>query len=883
MRCFSHALLIILISVSLLTPAGAAEIPSPESVFGFVPGADRELADYEQVINYLKVVADASDRVELREVGSSPEGRPMYVLFLSSPANLERLEELKEINKKLALEPNLSDEERQGLIADGRVFVMMTLSMHSGEVGPTQSLPSYAHGLATTQDTEILDQMDRVVLMIVPSHNPDGMDMIVKNYQKYLGTRYEASSLPGVYHRYVGHDNNRDFVTLTQKDTQVISRLYSTEWFPQVLVEKHQMGQTGPRYFVPVNHDPIAENIDESLWSWSAVFGARLQQDMGRDNLDGVASHWLFDDYWPGSTETSLWKNVISFLTEAASCRTATPVFVEPTELKVRGKGLAEYEKSVNMPSPWQGGWWRLGDIVEYELSSMRSILATAASLDTEILRSRNDLCREEVTRGQTEAPYYYVLPGEQTDRGALPELVDLLRRHGVVVRKLTARVEIDGMVFPAGAVVVPLAQPYRAFVKEMMEDQKFPVRHYVPDGEVIRPYDITSWSLPRHRGLVCHEINTRSEDLEAALGELPTDYSAFSDTSALPQDFSALAWPAGDNDSFTVAWTAMRKGLDVHRLSEPWNDGERSLDAGSFVVSGGQSALRSLAEGAPTPAIALASVPQAHLIPVDEPRIGLIESFFHDMDAGWTRFVLDRAGIPFKILRPGEIETTDLSARFDVLLFPDQSKERLRGEEPKGEGRYWQPTYPPEFTRPISDDGMKKLAAWIDGGGIVVSWGRSTGLFLDPMEIPSAEDDGDAEKFRLPVRDVSKKLKDKGLLVPGAFLAVDFLTDHPLTWGMPSSGGIFSRGAPVFETSIPVFDMDRRVIAHHPKDGEVLISGYVEHGERLKNKAVMVWARKNRGQIVLMGFSPQFRASTPADAKLLFNALLLPKIGDGQ
>ncbi len=270
--------------------------------------------------------------------------------------------------------------------------------------------------------------------------------------------------------------------------------------------------------------------------------------------------------------------------------------------------------------------------------------------------------------------------------------------------------------------------------------------------------------------------------------------------------------------------------------------------------------------------------MPADGTITIERPRIGLIESWFHDMDAGWTRFVLDRAGIPFEVLRPGDIETTDLEKRFDVLLFPDQTREILLGEKPKGDGHYWRPTYPPEFTRPISADGMKKLTAWIDQGGIVVSWGRSTGVFLGPLELPAADEDEKPEKFELPVRDISEKLKEKGLLVPGAFLSVDFLPDHPLTWGMPEHGGIFSRGAPVFSTSIPEFDMDRRVIAHHPK-GDVLISGYDEHGELLENKPVMVWVRKNHGQIVLMGFSPQFRASTPVDAKLLFNALLLPPV----
>ncbi len=311
--------------------------------------------------------------------------------------------------------------------------------------------------------------------MMVPSHNPDGMDLVVEHYREYVGTNYEGSSLPQVYHKYVGHDNNRDFVVLTQEDTRVISRLYSTEWYPQVLVEKHQMGSTGPRYYVPPNHDPIAQMIDEGLWNWSAVFGATLARDMTADGLQGVASHWLFDDYWPGSTETSHWKNIISFLTEAASCKTATPIDVEPTELSVRGKGLSEYKKGVNMPDPWPGGTWSLGDIVEYELSSMASILATAAANREQILTFRNDLCRKEVEKGRSEAPYYFVLPKVQTDPGELAALVDLLLRHGIEVDRLTEDTIVGDHYLSAGDLVVPHGQPYRAFVKEMLEAQRYP------------------------------------------------------------------------------------------------------------------------------------------------------------------------------------------------------------------------------------------------------------------------------------------------------------------------------------------------------------------------------------------------------------------------
>ena len=179
---------------------------------------------------------------------------------------------------------------------DGKVFFLATLSMHSTEVGPSQSAPIIAYELIRTSNDIIQPStfnlqhyLDDVVYMMVPCHNPDGMDMIVDHYNKYKGTKYEGSSLPGVYHKYVGHDNNRDFVTLSQSDTRAIAAIYNKDWFPQVMVEKHQMGSSGVRYFVPPPHDPIAENVDAGIWNWIGVFGSGMMKDMTRQGQTGIA------------------------------------------------------------------------------------------------------------------------------------------------------------------------------------------------------------------------------------------------------------------------------------------------------------------------------------------------------------------------------------------------------------------------------------------------------------------------------------------------------------------------------------------------------------------------------------------------------------------
>jgi hypothetical protein len=403
--------------------------------------------------------------------------------------------------------------------------------------------------------------------MMVPCHNPDGMDMIVEHYLKYKGTRNEGSSFPGVYNKYTGHDNNRDFVGLSQSDTRAIAAIWDKDWFPQVMIEKHQMNSSGVRYYVPPPHDPIAENIDAGIWNWMGIFGSAMMKDMTRDSLKGIAQNYLFDDYWPGSTETCIWKNVIGMLTEGASAEMATPVYIEPNELAVGGKGLSEYAKSINMPEPWPGGWWRLSDLVRYEKSSTYSIIKTSSEYKEDILRFRNDLCRKEVQKGLTEAPYYYFIPKKQHDQGEMVRMVNLLMEHGVNIYELTNAAQIGNWQGLPGDLVVPLAQPFRAFIKEMLEKQVYPIRHYTPNGEIMKPYDITSWSLPLHNGVDVKEINVNDPGLLKVLKQLT---GTFDLKKGMVTEFWGLALPVERNESFKATFYAISIGLTAERLTSP-------------------------------------------------------------------------------------------------------------------------------------------------------------------------------------------------------------------------------------------------------------------------------------------------------------------------
>ena len=857
------------LQITIIIPAkvtAQSSIPAPADHFGFVPGSDYMLFNYEQLIDYLMKLDKASPMLKLIENGQSPMGKKMYIAFISSEKNINNLEKLREINKELALNPDLPEKKQAEYTRDGKVFFLATLSMHSTEVAPTQAAPLIAHKLITSADPVIKKYLDDVVYMMVPNHNPDGMDMVVENYNKYKGTQYEGASLPRVYHKYVGHDNNRDYVSLTQEDTRAVARIYNLDWFPQIMIDKHQMGSTGIRYYVPPTHDPIAENIDAELWAWTGVFGTNMLRDLTTAGLSGVGQKMLFDDYWPGSTETAIWKNVIGMLTEAASVRDATPVYIEPNELQAGGKGLSEYEISINFPLPWQGGWWRLGDIVRLEIESTFSIIKTSSILKNDILKFRNDLCKREVMKGKTLPPYYYVLPEKQSDQSEFISLVALMTEHGINAFRLGEDYTLNGINLEKGDIVFPMAQPFRAFLKEVMEKQYYPVRHYTPAGEVIRPYDITSWSLPLHRGLKSHEIKIRDEVFEKKLKPLTGPYNPFKEGYKLP-----VVFPVTSNGSFKAAFISIQNGMNVSRINQEIKIDGKVYGKGSFVIQGSNNdLLNSIVKESLTEPGSFRESGKITPLSVKLPRIALIETYFSDVDAGWTRYLFDSYKLPYKILHPDEFEKTDFTANFDVVIFPSTGKTLLLNGKPGTEASPSMSNYHPDYQKGMGKKGLEKLMLFISDGGKVISWGQSTDLFTGMLEITRGET---KEEFILPFTNDADQARKNGLNIPGSLVRIQLKQDHPLTWGMPGETNVFYRGNPLFNTTIPRFDMDRRVIGTFPEK-EILVSGYCEKEEILSEKPAMILIRKGKGELILYSFNPQFRTSTQATYKLLFNAL---------
>ena len=480
-----------LFAVALLVATTlTAAVQSPSQFLGFDVGADRKLADYKQIVSYFRALAAASPRVRVETLGKTTLGEDFIMAIVSSEGNIRNLEKIRGTARKLADPRGLNDQQVAQLARDGKAIVLVTCNIHASEIASSQMAMEWAHALATANDAETKRRLDNVVLLLVPSLNPDGENMITDYYRKYVGTRYEGGRLPWLYHHYVGHDNNRDWFMLTQVETKALSRAVYHEWYPQVWVDEHQMGTDGPRMFIPPFADPLDPTVHPLIWREVNIIGSNMAFRLEQQNKSGLIYGYSFDAYWLGGTRnTGWWKNITGLLLETASARVASPLEVDASELRGGTKGLIDYKATINHPNPWKGGVWRMRDIMDYERIASDALLETAADRREDLLRDVMTRARAAIANASTGEAYR--IPKDQRDWPTAQFLAALLAEHNVEVRQASN-----------GDYYIPMAQPYGKFVSQLLEPQRYPEVRLQPGKDILRPYDVASWTLPLTMGV---------------------------------------------------------------------------------------------------------------------------------------------------------------------------------------------------------------------------------------------------------------------------------------------------------------------------------------------------------------------------------------------
>lgn len=782
--------------------------PTPDSIFGFAPGADYHLADFEQMAKFYRALAAASPRVKLENIGPTGYGRQMFVAIISSEANIRELDHYKSIVQQLA-SGTIDEAAAHKLAGEGKAIVWIDGGLHATEVAGAQQSPELAYRVVTEETPEMQRIRDNVILVQCPVINPDGLDIVAHWYDKNVNTPYELAPVPQLWNKYVGHDNNRDWYMFNTIESRDVAKELYQEWFPQIVYNQHQSGPFPSRIFVPPFDDPMNPNIPPEVVRGVNLVGDAMTRRFTAENEPGAVSRQEFDMWWNGGMRTApYYHNMIGILTETALFDYATPGYYPPQSLpKAFSNGVSTTEPSIYYPDPWRGGWWHLKDAVDYMLTGDMAVLDIAARRKDQWLFDFWQMGHDQIAQGQKGGPYAYLVPQQQHDPTATADMLFALQMGGVQIRKASQPFTANGAQYPAGTIVMPAAQPFRPYLMDLMEPQHYPDLRLYPGGPPKRPYDMAGWTLPMQMGVNVVRVDP------------PTAISTVSASVDEPS----------------------------HHFNPP---------AGAQVG-----------------------------------RIGLYDSWEANMDAGWTRWLLDRYAIPYTDLHDADIRAGNLRQKFDVIILPQQNEQGMLhgwqvGAPPLfgGEGTNAGVTQRPEYAGGLGLPGVAALEDFVEHGGHIVALDSASELLI--------------QEFGLPVRNVLANVSSSQFYAPGSLLRIDVDPNLPETRGMQDQSVAFFVNSEAFQVWDPktpagpprftgsnereknpftqLGDHDGiRILALYPKTNP-LLSGWLMGEQHIEGRVAAVSLPFGQGRIVLIGFRCQFRGQPENTFPLLFNSLLV-------
>jgi len=646
----------------------------------------------------------------------------------------------------------------------------------------------------------------------------------------------------------------------------LLTRQLYEKWFPQILYDIHQMGQRGPRFVVPPFYEVSNPAIDPIILREIMLVGGHMATDLTAAGFTGIATEAIYDTWWHGGLRTApYYHNVVGLLSEAASVKIATPVELKLDELTRSGRGLRNVrEFQTNFPEPWQGGKWRLRDIIDLELEACTSVLTVAARYRDLWLRNFYRLGQRAIENGRNESPTAYLIPLDQKDPAAGQQLLDIMLAQGTELLRARESFVAEGMQFPAGTFVIDLAQPYRANVMALFERQHYPKRRVAADGRLERPYDVTGWTLPLLMGVEVIRAESRF-DFEADTlrsrnlpdGRLPE--SAFASPAILADtEAPYYLFSPASLDAYRLLNRLHRQGKQVFATSATMTANDSTLAAGQFLVPSQQLGAKRLRQLAGGLNLAIGTVSPSAVFQAQRlrsPRVAVYRSFVPTADEGWTRLVLEKFEFDYQTIGDASIRRGRLAQSFDAIIIPDQRDSTiLQGHS--SEKKPGRTAYPAEYCGGIGQIGLRNLRQFVDAGGTLLAFDSATRLFI--------------RSWALPIVNVVEKRKGSDFSAPGSILMG--LPDHShfMAMGLPREIALFFTNSPVFRR----YDQSARSIVTYPLQ-EPLLSGWLQGGDRLRGKTALVEVPMGRGRLLLFGFRPQHRGQTYATFKLLFNGLL--------
>jgi hypothetical protein len=921
---YSHrvsAVIALAVTLFLAAPSAqqtaAPKVTTPKTFFGHDIGADYVLPNYTKFTEYVKKLDVESDRMTVQSIGKTAEGRDQLMAIITSPENHKNLAKYKDISRRLALAEGLTDDQARALARDGKAVVWIDGGLHATEVLGAQQLTETIYQLVSKTDAETMRFL-RDVIILATHVNPDGMELVSDWYMRNSDpTKREMGTLPRLYQKYIGHDNNRDFYMSAQNESININTQMYHEWFPQIIYNHHQTGPTGTILFAPPFRDPANYNYHPLIITGLDVVGSAMHNRFVAENKPGATMRRgaNYSTWWNGGLRTSpYFHNMIGLLTETIGNPTPMEVAFVPDRQMA----------SADLPLPIQPQKWHFRQSIDYSITANWAVLDVASrnreiflfniyqmgrdsiakgSKDTWTMYPRRlQAIKDEIARTQKvdagdprmqtggfarntvpidqyeklahkpewRDPRGFILSSSQPDFLTATKFVNALIKNGVAIHRATAPFSAGGKQYPAGSWVVKSAQAFRPHVLDMFEPQDHPNDFQFPGGPPIPPYDNAGWTLAYQMGVKFDRVlDAFDGPFEKVTGLQKPAPGRVTDAAG------AVGYVVAhhQNDAFIAVNRLLKANEEVFFVADrTWqsNDG-----TGAIFITAKPTTKAVLDKAAADLGLNFTAVsqrPSGATHRLTRPRIGLWDQYGGSMPSGWTRWLLEQYEFDFERVFPATLDAGNLKSKFDVIIFPDGG---IPETDTAGGGGFGgrQPApneIPEEYRGHLGRVTLKttvpKLKEFAEAGGAIVAYGGSATL---------------GHHLGLPISDhlvefnngVERALPRDKYYIPGSILQVAVDNTSPLAYGFEKTVDVMFDNSPVMHLAPSAAMHGVRPVAWFAGK-ESLRSGWAWGQQYLQDGVAAAEAKVGKGKVFLLGPEITFRAQPHGTFKFLFNSI---------
>ncbi len=922
-------------------------VPTPEAVLGDVAGAPGILPYAEDVYKYMRLLEKASPRVKVFSIGKTEEGREMIAVAVSSPENLKNLEENRARLAKLA-DPRtikLDDAEADRIVAQAVPVYYITGTIHSPETGAPTALMELAYRLAVDESPYIREIRDGMITLITPVVEVDGRDRMVDIYRWHLSHPKDFYPPLIYWGKYVAHDNNRDAMGVTLKLTENVLNTY-VGWKAQVL---HDLHESVPYLYDNTAGDgPFNAWVDPILTDEWEIIGWRNVADMTKFGMPGVFTHGVFDTWSPGYLMfIAAMHNGISRLYETFGNGGADTLerTLDPQEY-----ARTWYRQNPPLPKTL----WSQRDNNNYEQTGLLTSLHYFNENKRLFLKNFYLKAKRSVTKPGAEGPAAYVLPADDPRASSQAELLRVLQKQAVEISRATSSFTVTLPVkksakpkkdaketkdtppapttreFPAGSYVIRMDQPYSRIADALLDYQ-----YWSPDDPQKTPYDDTGWTFGELFGVQVTRV-TDPKVLDVAMERMKEVHA--------PAGVSGEGTIYAINNNAEPSLATLRYKLrdaSIEAAEEPFESGGKKFARGSFLLRNvSRAQLNDAISDLGLQATPVSAMPSVKTHPVRAARIAFVHTWLSTQAEGWWRIALDNLAIPYDYISTQVVaKTSDLNAKYDVILFPPVGFFSSPTAIINGYSTAWGNPLPWKTTpetpnlvgkndstddmRPgLGWEGVANLQNFVTKGGVLLT-ATDTSRFVLSIGLADAVSVGNAQRMKIVGSVVGTRLVDGASPIAyGYDEKLSAYCDNGPIFSLTSVSGArggrrlggethtrptgrgtaddsdFTVGRPGVEVpeepkseiwENPLLTDEQlhnnfrvippanraRVIFRYADSKDLLISGLVEGGDEIAQHAAVIDVPTGGGHVVLFSINPVYRGETRGTYSLVLNTIL--------